>query len=293
MKLTKNLLTLALLGTISAPALADAEYDAYTYEADEPILSDADYKAIEMSSKINDRRMPLTEGANGYIQYVYGVQTPRVVCSPMRICDVKLQAGETIFTLHAGDTTRWTIEPALEGDGASEVEHIIIKPLDVGISTNMVITTNRRVYHIDLSSSKSQNIPRISFVYPEESLAKFKLLQDRKKQSIAQNTIPETNEYLGNLDFDYEVTGDDVAWKPVRVYNDGKKTIIEMPSTMNSNESPALLVTRYNKTSRNSEQLVNYRVQNNRYIVDALFYEAELVSGVGSEQDKVTVRRSK
>ena len=142
-------------------------------------------------------------------------------------------------------------------------------------------------------SSKSQNIPRISFVYPEESLAKFKLLQDRKKQSIAQNTIPETNEYLGNLDFDYEVTGDDVAWKPVRVYNDGKKTIIEMPSTMNSNESPALLVTRYNKTSRNSEQLVNYRVQNNRYIVDALFYEAELVSGVGSEQDKVTVRRSK
>ena len=89
------------------------------------------------------------------------------------------------------------------------------------------------------------------------------------------------------------MTGDDVAWKPVRVYNDGKKTIIEMPSTMNSNESPALLVTRYNKTSRNSEQLVNYRVQNNRYIVDALFYEAELVSGVGSEQDKVTVRRSK
>ena len=272
---------------------ADAEYDAYTFEIDEPILSDADYKAIEMSSKINDRTMPLTEGSNGYIQYVYGVQTPRVVCSPMRICDVKLQAGETIFSLHAGDTTRWTIEPALEGDGASEVEHIIIKPLDAGISTNMVITTNRRVYHIDLSSSKSQNIPRISFVYPEESLAKFKLLQNRKQQTIAQNTIPETNEYLGNLDFDYEVTGDDVAWKPVRVYNDGKKTIIEMPSTMNSNESPALLVTRYNKTSKNSEQLVNYRVQNNRYIVDALFYEAELVLGVGSDQDKVTVRRSK
>ena len=66
-----------------------------------------------------------------------------------------------------------------------------------------------------------------------------------------------------------------------------------MPSAMNSNESPALLVTRYNKTSRNSEQLVNYRVQNNRYIVDALFYEAELVLGVGSDQDKVTVRRSK
>lgn len=293
MKFTKNLLTFALLSTLSAPALADAEFDAYTFDIEEPILSDADYKAIEMSSKINDRTMPLTEGSNGYIQYVYGVQTPRVVCSPMRICDVKLQAGETIFSLHAGDTTRWTIEPALEGDGASEVEHIIIKPLDVGISTNMVITTNRRVYHIDLSSSKSQNIPRISFVYPEESLAKFKLLQDRKKQTIANNTIPETNEYLGNLDFEYEVTGADVIWKPVRVYNDGKKTIIEMPSSMNSNESPALLVTRYNKNSRNSEQLVNYRVQNNRYIVDAIFYEAELVLGVGSDQDKVTVRRSK
>jgi type IV secretory pathway VirB9-like protein len=34
------------------------------------------------------------------------------------------------------------------------------------------------------------------------------------------------------------------SWKPVRVYNDGRKTIIEMPGTMQQTEAPTLLVVR-------------------------------------------------
>ena len=82
------------------------------------------------------------------------------------------------------------------------------------------------------------------------------------------------------------------TWYPVRVYNDGVKTIIECPSAMNSNEAPSLIVTKFNKNSKNQEQLINYRLQNNKYIVDGLFYEAELISGVGSNQDKVVIRRT-
>jgi type IV secretory pathway VirB9-like protein len=52
-----------------------------------------------------------------------------------------------------------------------------------------------------------------------------------------------TGEYLGDLSFDYDVSGS-ASWKPVRVYNDGRKTIIEMPGTMEQTEAPTLLVVR-------------------------------------------------
>ena len=37
---------------------------------------------------------------------------------------------------------------------------------------------------------------------------------------------------------------------------------------------------------------VNYRPQGNRYIVDSIFDKAILVAGVGSSQDRVTIKRS-
>lgn len=37
--------------------------------------------------------------------------------------------------------------------------------------------------------------------------------------------------------------------------------------------------------------LVNYRLQADRYIVDAVFDKAVLIVGVGSNQDRVTISR--
>ena len=65
-----------------------------------------------------------------------------------------------------------------------------------------------------------------------------------------------------------------------------------MPETMQSNEAPAFLVTKLNKNSKNSDQLVNYRVQNNKYIVDTVFYEGKLIAGVGSNQDEVIITKT-
>jgi type IV secretory pathway VirB9-like protein len=67
--------------------------------------------------------------------------------------------------------------------------------------------------------------------------------QDPRSEERQDKTIPQTGEYLGDLSFDYDVDGS-VAWKPVRVYNDGRKTIIEMPKAMQQTESPSLLVVR-------------------------------------------------
>lgn len=119
-------------------------------------------------------------------------------------------------------------------------------------------------------------------------------IQRREKQERTENTLPATGEYLGDLTFDYDLSGS-ASWKPVRVYNDGRKTIIEMPGTMQQTEAPTLLVVRKEGGMFTDDEtvLVNYRVHGNRYIVDTVFDRAILISGVGSSQDRVTIVRRK
>jgi hypothetical protein len=54
------------------------------------------------------------------------------------VCDVELQAGEQVNSIHLGDTARWSVEPAISGVGGNEVQHLIIKPHDVGLETSLI-----------------------------------------------------------------------------------------------------------------------------------------------------------
>jgi type IV secretion system protein VirB9 len=209
----------------------------------------------------------------------------------LQVCDVALQPGENVNGMNVGDP-RYTVEPAVTGSGAGQVLHLILKPLDVGLDTTLVLTTDRRTYHFRLRSSRSALMPFVSFTYPEDAMAKWDAIKAHEVKVRKDNTIPQTGEYLGNLDFNYTVSGS-TRWKPTRVYNDGRKTIIEMPSTMQQSEAPALLVVRKDGGlfTDAETQMVNYRVQGDRYIVDTIFDKAILVSGVGSSQDKVTITR--
>ena len=233
-------------------------------------------------------------GSGGAIQFLYGAQQPSIVCAVLQVCDVALQPGEQVNSINLGDTARWTVEPAITGSGATEVQHLIIKPMDVGLETSLVVTTNRRSYHFRLRSHRTEYMPQVSFTYPEEAQAKWDAIQRREKQERTDNTLPATGEYLGDLSFDYELSGS-ASWKPVRVYNDGRKTIIEMPGTMQQTEAPTLLVVRKEGGLFTDDEtvLVNYRVQGNRYIVDTVFDRAILIAGVGSSQDRVTISRRK
>ncbi|PMU13833.1 P-type conjugative transfer protein TrbG, partial [Pseudomonas sp. GP01-A9] len=237
---------------------------------------------------------PPPPGSNGAIKFLFGAQQPSIVCAVLQVCDVALQAGEQVNSINLGDTARWTVEPAITGSGAGEVQHLIIKPMDVGLETSLVVTTNRRTYHFRLRSHRTQYMPQVSFTYPEDALAKWDAIKTREVQHRTDNTIPSTGEYLGDLSFDYDVSGS-ASWKPVRVFNDGRKTIIQMPRSMEQTEAPTLLVVRRDGgLFRDAETvMVNYRVQGDRFIVDTVFDKAILIAGVGSGQDRVTITRGK
>jgi type IV secretion system protein VirB9 len=234
-------------------------------------------------------------GADGVIRFLYGATQPSIICAVLQVCDVELQPGERVNTIHLGDMARWTVEPAVTGQGGSEVQHLIIKPMDSGLETSLMVTTDRRAYHLRLRSHRTEYMPRVAFTYPDEAMAKWEAVRQAQARSHERQVLPGTGEYLGDLNFDYAIEGSSTSWKPVRVYNDGVKTIIQMPATLSQADAPILLVVKKDGgifTDEESVQ-VNYRLQGNRYIVDSIFEKAILVAGVGSTQDRITIRRGK
>ncbi|WP_175759522.1 P-type conjugative transfer protein TrbG [Burkholderia ambifaria] len=292
----KTLISALILGLVPMVALAapgtDPLADQY-FSKNEPKMTPQELAAVAIGKKWQEGQdVKPFQGPDGSINWPYlpGKQYP-VMCAVLQVCDVALQPGENVNGMNVGDP-RYTVEPAVTGSGAGQVLHLILKPLDVGLDTTLVLTTDRRTYHFRLRSSRSALMPFVSFTYPEDAMAKWDAIKAREVKVRQDNTIPQTGEYLGNLDFNYTVSGS-TRWKPTRVYNDGRKTIIEMPSTMQQSEAPALLVVRKDGGlfTDAETQMVNYRVQGDRYIVDTIFDKAILVSGVGSSQDKVTITR--
>ena len=132
----------------------------------------------------------------------------------------------------------------------------------------MLIATDRRAYRIDLSSTNDQFYPHVSFSYPEKLLAAFEaqriaMQSQRDKQSITtsvNNDGSKSRVYLGDLNFDYTVEGS-VSWKTIRVYDDGRKTIIEMPKKVEYAKAPALMLLTKKGSVFTDEQtdIINYR----------------------------------
>ncbi|HAT9921368.1 TPA: P-type conjugative transfer protein TrbG [Legionella pneumophila] len=229
---------------------------------------------------------------DGSIAFVYGSGQTQILCAVLQVCDVALQPGEQVNNLNVGDP-RFLVEPAITGIGPAQRLHLLIKALDVGLDTSLVVTTDRRTYHLRLRSSRKQFMPYVSFIYPEDAQAKWDAIRVKETIERHNNTIPLTGEYLGNLNFNYCITGN-TRWKPTRVFNDGVKTIIEMPQAMQQTQAPTLLVLRHGGLFKKAETvMVNYRVQNNRFIVDTVFDKAILIAGVGRNQEKITITRRK
>lgn len=248
-------------------------------------LTPQEREALNISRKWqNNGNLKPVQGPDGSVRFLYGSAQPSIVCAVMQVTDIELEAGEVINSLHIGDNARWLLEPALTGSGAGEVQHIIVKPTDVGLETSLVATTNKRTYHIRLKSDRRQYMPKVSFVYPGAVLARWQS-QHAKQESARKEKTLETGEYMDNLDFNYRIEGK-APWKPARVYNDGRKTIIQMGRSMR--EAPTLLLVRGGETV-----LANYRLQGDRYIVDDVFDQAILIAGVGGNQTKVTITRGR
>jgi type IV secretion system protein TrbG len=195
----------------------------------------------------------------------------RLFAAPERVTDIALQPGEAILSVAAGDTARWTVGDTTSGTGESRRAHILVKPFAAGLSTNLVITTDRRAYHLQLDSTPATAMAALSWTYPQDEMIAI-----RRQQTAAEAARPVASGLaVERLDFGYAVTGDRPAWRPLRAFDDGRQTFVEFPATVGVGEAPPLFVI----GDRGDVQLVNYRMAGRFYVIDRLFDVAELRLG--------------
>jgi type IV secretion system protein VirB9 len=253
-------------------------------------LNDKEQAALEIVRKWRNNPDKPRRAADGTVMYLYGATLPTLICTPLQVCAIRLQAGEVVNDVHAGDAARWRITPSMIGTGPAAITNVIVKPTDSGLTTNLIITTDRRSYTIVLKSANIEWMPAIAFDYPDEQARTWADYQKRQNRADHASTLP-TGENTAALDFNYKLGGDKPKWTPQRVYNDGVKTYIQFTSSKFSDDAPALVVVGKSSSlwSGPTAQLVNYRPIGDRYVVDGLPDQMALLSGVGNAQVKVTI----
>lgn len=252
-------------------------------------LTDREKKALQLSDEWARRNVEPVLTPGGKIVYVHGATLPTIVAVPYQVCDVELEPGETVNEIVVGDSARWLVDSGTAGAGASATVHLFVKPMDAGLETSAVVTTDRRVYHLRFVSKRNGHTPYVGFAYADSIRQKqtWKQQQDAKKKEWETASLDGETVDLSALNFAYEVKGK-ARWKPERVYDDGRQVFIRLPDSAKSGEMPVLLVRKGKQ-----DVLVNYRVREGAMIVDGVFDHIALVLGVGGDQEKVDIVRLK
>lgn len=208
----------------------------------------------------------------------------KLITAPERLTDIALEPGETLVAVASGDTVRWIIGDTVSGAGASKRTHILVKPGMTGLATNLLITTDRRAYHLSLLSTARTALTGISWSYPEDAL-----LALRRASEAARAAEPvAAGIQVDHLHFNYEISGDSPAWRPLRAFDDGRQTYIEFPASIVVGDAPPLFLV----DGKGDAQLVNYRLKDRFYVVDRIFEQAELRFGTKKQKIVKIIRTS-
>jgi len=198
----------------------------------------------------------------------------RLYAAPEEVSDIVLQPGESLVSVAAGDTVRWIIGDTTSGAGPTRRTHILVKPSAPGLTTNLVIATDRRVYHVEAQSTARTAMTSISWTYPDDALLALRGAPGAGSEAVTAGAG------IDSLNFGYRIEGDKPPWRPLRAFDDGRQVFIEFPAALEQGEAPPLFVT----GEGGQPELVNYRVRGRYYVVDRLFSAAELRLGERHQQ---------
>ncbi len=208
--------------------------------------------------------------------YPYGLYQPVLTCTVLRACVVELEAGETLISLIAGDDQRWLIDHTATGVGAG-TPLVSVKPIDHNITTNLIISTDRRVYHITLDSppgsrARSDYNPlghytrHIRFYYPDQHhmlVSQNGSIRDQP-EGLTLNAL--NHRYMWRREKGF-------PWSPEAVFDDGERVYIKVPVAAFEKDQPLLSIGR-----KGAERVADYIVRDGFYIVDDLFAHARLIT---------------
>jgi len=234
--------------------------------------------------------MPVRD-AGGRVIFPKG-SSPTIVCAPLRVCDIQLQPGERVQGApHIGDSVRWKISPAVSGSGAQAVTHLIVKPTEPGLDTNLIVPTTHGTYYLRLMSSAVHYVSSVAFETSEDQETVWRNLRGATASTDSAEVDSDMPIVAVNrLNFNYKIrtVKGKPSFKPLRAMDDGYHTYIAMNEELPQGDAPALI----GISASGEEQMVNYRLKGNLFIVDGRMDKLALISGTGKHQERVELTRS-
>lgn len=215
------------------------------------------------------------------IQYPYGYDPqPVLKCSPLRISYILLETGEVVQDADLADKARWTYEVGYQGPKGRQRPLVKVKPVSFNTTTNILISTNRRIYDITLDAPPKQDnslnpqqayTRRISFYYPDQQFSAKPSASIPKPDDIDQDPGPKNKDTLSvdlsgplqdgvvdmataHLDYDVAQGKYPFSWKPLAVYDNGTHMFIKIPKTVEAASLPSL----YKVNEVGEREQINY-----------------------------------
>lgn len=196
-----------------------------------------------------------------------------------QITTIALEPGESLTgagPIAAGDTARWVIGDTESGSGPTRRVHVLVKPTRPDITTNLVITTDRRTYMIELRASEGTWMPAVAWAYPPPPAG-------QRVTAPAAPIFPAE----AARNYRYGLQGDSPPWRPISVFDDGRRVYVVFPRGIVQGEMPPIFVL----GADGEPEIVNSRIHQNVLIVDRLFGAAEMRLGSGDRQQMVRILR--
>ena len=165
-------------------------------------------------------------------------QVVRLQGAPGYQIDVEFASDEQIENVAVGDSAAWQVTPNRRGD------HLFVKPILSGVTTNMTVVTTARVYLFELVPPAGGDVPfTVRFRYPTETAA----VDDAPAAAIEGR---------------YRLSGAR-ALRPSRIADDGTHTYIEWPR---ERALPAV----YALDAQGQETLVNGGMREGLFVIDGV-----------------------
>ena len=257
------------------------------FHPEKPLTSKQQQALTHSKQWIHDQQYPIRE--NDQVTYQFEAGQADIVCAPLKICMIELEPGEEVLDqgIHISDT-RW--DPRIVR-GHHNKTTIVLKPVQVGLDSNLAVFTDRRTYHLRLISRKNDYMPKVNFNYKHslsQQIQKYRQGIKSEQKPEQKSEKPKSGMNLSDLDFNYRVSPcKECQFKPLRVYNNKQQTIIQMNKDLQYTKAPALLI-----QSGHKKIITNYRIKDDQYIVDTVFEKAVLLIGVGLHQEKIYITRT-
>ncbi|NQE65350.1 P-type conjugative transfer protein TrbG [Caulobacter sp. RHG1] len=215
-------------------------------------------------------------------RFIYDEETVYpIIATPGRITDIVLEPGEALVgegAIAAGDTARWVIGDTVSGVGATRRVHVLVKPTAANLATNLLINTDRRTYHLELRASARTWLSQVAWVYPPPPIV---LVAAPPTPANRPPTEPSER----RINIGYKIEGTHPPWRPIRVFDDGRKVFVAFGPGIDVSDLPPLY--RLGPDGKTAE-LINYRIEGQRLVTDRLFDRTEL--RLGAKRRAIAVR---